>query len=166
VVLDFVLIGLAITLQPVSLTAFLLVLASERGVRKGAAFVFGWLLSLAAVIALTVLATGNKPPEPRTAPSTAVLAVKIAIGTGLLLVALRQRRRMGRPKKTRKTPKWQARIDKMSPWYAVVIAAIVQPWPLAAAATAIVVEAKLSSAATYISLGIWLIGKNCYTLAT
>jgi Sap, sulfolipid-1-addressing protein len=143
VVLDFVLIGLAITFQPVSLTAFLVVLASDRGVRKGAAFVFGWLLSLAAVIALTVLATGNKPPESMTAPSTAVLAVKIAIGTGLLLVALRQRRRVGRPKKPRKTPKWQARIDKMSPWYAVVIAAIVQPWPLVAAATAIVVAKRV-----------------------
>jgi hypothetical protein len=39
------------------------------------------------VIALTVLVTGNKPPEPRTAPSSAVLAVKIAIGAGLLLIA-------------------------------------------------------------------------------
>jgi hypothetical protein len=104
------------------------------------------------VIALTVLATGNNPPKPRTVPSVAVLAVKIAIGTGLLLIALRQRRRMGRPKKPRKIPKWQARIDKMSPWYAVVIAALVQPWPLVAAAAAIVVEANLSSAETYISL--------------
>src|SRR5260370_19430166 len=59
---------------------------------------------------------------------------------------------MGRPKKPRKPPKWQARIDKMSSWYAVVIAALVQPWPLVAAAAAIVVEAKLSSAETYISL--------------
>ncbi len=59
---------------------------------------------------------------------------------------------MGRPKKPRKTPKWQARIDKMSSWHAVVIAALVQPWPLLAAAAAIVVEAKLSSAETYISL--------------
>jgi hypothetical protein len=40
----------------------------------------------------------------------------------------------------------------MSPWYAVVIAAIVQAWPLVAAAAAIVVEAMLSSAATYLSL--------------
>ncbi len=149
-ILDLVLIGLAITLEPLPLTAFLLVLASERGVRKGAAFVFGWFLSLAIVIALTVLATGNNPPGPRTPPSAAVLAVKIAIGAGLLLLALRQRRRMGRPKKPRKIPKWQARIDKMSPWHAVVIAALVQPWPLVAGAAAIVVEAKLSSAETYI----------------
>lgn len=151
-ILDLVLIGLAITLEPLPFTAIFLVLASERGVRKGAAFVFGLFLSLAAVIALTVLATGNQPPEPRTAPSAAVLAVKIAIGAGLLLIALRQRRRIGRPKKPRKPPKWQARIDKMPPWHAVVIAALVQPWPLVAATAAIVVEAKLSSEETYISL--------------
>jgi threonine/homoserine/homoserine lactone efflux protein len=152
VILDLALIGLAITLEPVPLTAFLLVLASERGVRKGAAFVVGWFVSPAIVIALTVLATGNKPPEPRTAPSVAVLAVKITIGAGLLLIALRQHRRMSRPKKPRKPPKWQARIDKMSSWHAAFIAAIVQPWPLVAAAAAIAVEAKLSSAETYISL--------------
>ena len=40
----------------------------------------------------------------------------------------------------------------MSSWYAVVIAALVQPWPLVIAAAAIVAEAKVSSAETYISL--------------
>ena len=103
-IVDLVLTGLAITLEPLPLTAFLLVLASGRDTRKGAAFVFGWLLSLAVVIALTVLATGNKPPKSRTPPSAAVLAIKIAIGAGLLLIALWQRRRMSRPKKPRKPP--------------------------------------------------------------
>jgi hypothetical protein len=128
--LDFVPIGLANTLEPAQLAVFLVVLASERGVRKAGAFIFGWFLSLVIVIALTVLATGNRPPKPSTAPSVAVLAVTIAIGAGLLLIALRQSGRMGRPKKPRKTPKWQARTDKMSSWYAVVIAGLVQPWPL------------------------------------
>ncbi len=36
---------------------------------------------------------------------------------------------MSRPKKPRTTPKWQARIDKMPPLQAVVIAALVQPRP-------------------------------------
>ena len=40
------------------------ILASEGGVRKGAAFIFGWLVSLAAVIAFTVLVTGNNPRSP------------------------------------------------------------------------------------------------------
>ena len=64
--IDLVLIALAITLEPIPLTAFLLVLMSKGGVRKGAAFIFGWLLSLAAVVALTILFTGNNPPKPST----------------------------------------------------------------------------------------------------
>ena len=40
-VLDLALIGLAITLDPLSLTAFIVVLPSQRGVREGTAFVFG-----------------------------------------------------------------------------------------------------------------------------
>jgi hypothetical protein len=47
--LDLALIGLAMTLDPVPLTAFTVVLPSQRG-RKGAAFVFGWLVSLAIVV--------------------------------------------------------------------------------------------------------------------
>ena len=79
-VLSLVLIGLAITLEPIPLTAFILILASKGGVRKGAAFIFGWLVSLVIVIAVTVLVTGNNPPQPNTAPSLAALAAKLAIG--------------------------------------------------------------------------------------
>jgi hypothetical protein len=42
--------------------AFLVVLPSKRGVRKGAAFVFAWLASRVVVVAVTVLAAGNNPP--------------------------------------------------------------------------------------------------------
>ena len=93
-VLNLMLIGLAIALDPLPLTAFMVILPSRRGVRKGAAFVFGWLMSLAIVVTVTVLATGNNPPKPNTAPSLAPLAVKLAIGTFLVWIAIRQRRRM------------------------------------------------------------------------
>ena len=70
-ILNLVLIGVAIALDPLPLTAFLVVLPSKRGVRKGAAWTFGWLVSLAIVVAVTVLATGNNPPKRNTAPSRA-----------------------------------------------------------------------------------------------
>src|SRR5215469_7073398 len=69
VILDLILIGLAIALDPLPLTAFFVVLPSKGGTRKGAAFVFGWLVSLAIVVSVTVLATGNNPPKPNTAPT-------------------------------------------------------------------------------------------------
>ena len=93
-VLDLILIGLAITLEPIPLTAFILVLASKNGTRKGAGFIFGWLLSLAVVVAVTILATGNNPPKSNTAPSLASLAVKIAIGVVLVVIAARRWRRI------------------------------------------------------------------------
>jgi hypothetical protein len=152
VVIDLIIIGLAITLEPIPLTAFILVLASKGGVRKGAAFIFGWLVSLAAVVALTILATGNKPPKPNTGPSLAALAVKILIGVVLVTIAVRQWRRMGKPKKPKKTPKWQTSIDNMSPWFAIALGPLVQPWGLVAAGVAVIVGAKLSSWQSYIGL--------------
>jgi len=152
VILDLLLIGLVITLEPIPLTAFLLILLSKSGTRKGAAFIFGWLLSLAAVVAITVLVTGNKPPQPNTAPSLGALAAKIAIGVALVLIAVRQRRRMGKPRPPKKPPKWQTGLDNMSPWYAMGLAPLTQPWGLVAAGVAVITEAKLTSWESYIAL--------------
>src|SRR6266702_3389882 len=142
------LIGLAVALDPLPLTAFLVVLPSTRGVRKGAAFVFGWLVSLAIVVTVTVLATGNNPPKPATAPSLAALPVRIAV---------RHIRARGRPKPPRKPPKWQAQVDSMSPWFALALAPTLQPWVLIGAGAATVVEAKLSSWESFLALGLYCV---------
>jgi len=151
-VLNLVLIGLAVALAPLPLTAFIVVLPSKHGLRKGAAFVFGWVASLVIVVTVTVLATGNNPPKPNTIPSLASLAVRIAIGTFLVGTAIRQRRRMRGVKKPKKVPKWQEHVDKMSPWFAMALAPALQPWALIAAGAANVMEAKLSDWESYVVL--------------
>ena len=162
-VLDLLLIGLAIALDPLPLTSFVVVLPSKRGVLKGAAFLFGWLVSLAIVVAVTVVATGNNPPKPNTVPSLASLAVKIAIGTLLVWLAIRQRRRMRGPKKPKKPPKWQEHVDNMSPWFALGLAPALQPWTLIAAGAATVMEAKLSSGESFLALiGFCVLGSASY----
>ncbi len=148
-VLDLLLIGLAITLEPFPLTAFILVLSARKGIWKGLAFILGWLACLVAVIATVILATGNNPPRPQTVPSTAALAVKLALGLVLILMAERQRRRMGRP---RKPPAWMARLDQLSLLGAAGLAAFLQPWTLVAAGAATVVEAKLDTVGSYLVL--------------
>jgi hypothetical protein len=151
-VLTLLLIGLVISLEPIPLTAFILILASVNGVRKGAAFIFGWLASLAVVIAVTLLLTGNNPPRSKTAPSLAALAVKILIGAVLLIIALRRWRKLGQPKPPKKTPKWQTGIDKMSVWFAMALGPLTQPWGLVAAGVAVIVEAKLASWLDYLAI--------------
>jgi hypothetical protein len=102
------------------------------------------------VVAVTILATGNNPPKPDTVPSLAGLAVKIALGVVLVWVAVRHYRRMGRPKPPKKPPKWQAHVDTMSPWFALGLAPALQPWTLIAAGAATVMEARLSTAGSYL----------------
>ena len=121
--LTLFLIGLAVALDPLPLTAFLVVLPSQRGTIKGAAYVFGWLVSLAIVVTITVLATGNNPPRPATAPSLAALAVKIVIGAVLVVIAVRHIQARGRAQAgPRSRPSgrrtWTA-CPRGSPW----------PWP-------------------------------------
>jgi threonine/homoserine/homoserine lactone efflux protein len=149
VVLDLLLIGLAITLEPFPLTAFILMLSTEKGTRKGLAFVLGWLACLVVVIAVVIGVTGGNPPKANTAPSTAALVVKLALGVVLIGVAVRQQRRMGRP---RKSPAWMARLDRVSLWAAAGLAAFLQPWALVAAGAATITEAKISSAGSYLAL--------------
>ena len=148
-VLDLVIIGLAITLEPLTLVAFILIVGAQQGIRKGLAFILGWLACLVAVIAVVVLVTGGKPPEPHTAPSTAALVVKALLGAVLIWVGLRQRQRMGRP---RKQPAWMARLDHLSLWAAAGLGVFLQPWTLVAAGAATVVQAKLSTAGDWLAL--------------
>ncbi|WP_279632351.1 GAP family protein [Streptomyces nigra] len=98
-VLDLMLVAPAITLDPLPLMAFVLVVASARGLRIGLAFITGWTACFVVVLVLVLTLTGGSPPEPRSPPSTAALAVKLAIGVAL--VALRRARAPAAPERTR-----------------------------------------------------------------
>jgi threonine/homoserine/homoserine lactone efflux protein len=149
VVLDLLLIGLGIALEPFPLTAFILVLSAEKGIWKGLAFILGWLACLVVVIAAVFLTTGNSPPKPQTVPSTAVLAVKLALGVVLILIALRTKRAEGRP---RKPAVWMTRLDRISLLSVAGLAAFLQPWTLVAVGAATVAQAKLATLASYLVL--------------
>jgi hypothetical protein len=148
-VLDLVLIGLAIAVNPFSVTAFVLVLSTRGGIWNGLAFVLTWLASFVAIIAVVLLMTGGKPPPPKSPPSTVALAAKLAIGVGLVWYGERTRRRRGR---RRKSSGMMSRLDRISPWTAAGLALFLQPWGLVAAGAATVVEADLSHVASYAAL--------------
>jgi len=156
-VTDLLVIGLAITLGPLHNTAFILLLSSKRGVRNGLAFILAWLAMLVVLIAFVVTLTGGKPPKHRSASSTAELALKLAIGVGMVGFAEYRRRKHWHQhgaagKRKRRTPKWQTRLDRVSPWTSAALGVLMQPWGAVVAGAATAVEAHLSSAATWAAL--------------
>jgi hypothetical protein len=71
-------------------------------------------------------------PAPRRPGETegrawSALAVKIVLGVVLVRIAVRHIRARGRPKPSKKPPKWQAHVDSMSPWFALALAPALQP---------------------------------------
>ncbi|WP_405763359.1 GAP family protein [Streptomyces sp. NBC_00045] len=148
-VVDLVVIGTAITLGPLHNSAFILLLASRRGVRKGLAFLLSWLADLVAVIACVVLLTGGTPPVHLSTPSTAAVAAKLAIGVGLVLFGSYRIRQPPRP---HRPPSWTARIDSASLGTAAALAWLLQPWALVAAGAATAVDADLSTVADWLAL--------------
>ncbi len=154
-ILDLFLIGLVITLEPIPLTAMILLLAAERGVLKGLGYVLGWLATLVVIVAVVVVITGGKPLIPKSSPSTAALVIKLALGVILIGIAVAQRgaRRLGTagvPKKPKKQPKWMGYIDRVNPLTAAGLAFLLQPWVLVAAGMTTIVEGKLNTPVEYL----------------
>ena len=148
-VADLVLLGLGIALQPFRVSAFIAILGTKDGTKKGLGFILGWLASLLLVIAVVVLITGGRPVRFHTLPATVVQIAKLALGVALIVMAAVQARTRRRP---RVLTILQARLDTMSPWTAALIAAIVQPWTLVAAAAVTAAQARLSGAADWFAL--------------
>ncbi len=156
--LDLIVIGLAIAFDPLPLIPFILVLTSRRGAAKGAAFIAGWLTCLALITVLTLVVTGGSPPSSGSVPSTAGLAVRLAIGVGLIGFGLYWRSRRGKPpRKEKKPPKWEKGVDNMSIWFAFILAPLLQPWGLMAAGVTSIMQANLASAASLAALIVFVV---------
>ncbi|MFG2944210.1 GAP family protein [Streptomyces adustus] len=148
-VLDLLILGLLIALNPLPVTGFVLVLSAPGGIWNGLAFVLAWLTCFVGIIAVVLVMTGGQPPPPRSPPSEAALAAKLAIGLGLVWYAEHARRRLG----TRQKPSGgMSQVDRINPWSAAGLALLLQPWGCVAAGAATVVAADLSHAAAYASL--------------
>ncbi|MER7513221.1 GAP family protein [Streptomyces lavendulae] len=176
-VLDLLLIGLAVTLFPLPIMAFVLVVSGSRGVRNGLAFIFAWLACLVTVMALVLLLTGGQPPPPRSPPSIGALVATLVIGLGLVVYSEHRRRRSRRtatgagaaapvaaegdagegdaaaPEAASASgSSVTSRMDEATGWSAAGLAVFLQPWGMVGAAAATVVEADLSDAQSFLAL--------------
>ncbi|MFE5731940.1 GAP family protein [Streptomyces sp. NPDC056528] len=164
-VIDLILIGLAVALFPLPLMAFVLVLASSRGARKGVAFILAWLACLVAVTAAVLLLTGGQPPPPRSPPSVAALVATLLIGVGLVVHGERRRRRNRRAAGTPTAPPSGPSATPAMPATsaeepgegatvrsAMILAVLLQPWGMVGAAGTTIVQADLSRGTSFVAL--------------
>jgi len=147
-------IGLVVTVEPIPLTAMILLLAAEGGLLKGLGYLIGWMATLVAIVAVTVAVTGGKPLIPHSNPSTAALSVKLAIGGVLVYIGYRRRGRSASSAsaKPKKEPRWMRSINRVNPLAAAGLAFLLQPWVLVAAGVTNITEAKLSSSLEYFAV--------------
>ncbi|MGW6691564.1 GAP family protein [Streptomyces sp. NPDC054961] len=160
-VIDLLVIGLAVTLFPLPIMAFVLVLSAPRGVWKGLSFILGWLACLVAVIAIVLFLTDGQPVPPRSPPSVAALVATLVIGLGLIVYSEHRRRlrrtRTARDPSARELPtdsgsSLTSRMDEATGWSAATLAVLLQPWGMVGAAAATVVQADLSHGTTFLAL--------------
>jgi hypothetical protein len=153
-----VIIGLCVAFSPLSLIVFFVLLATERGLAKGAAFIAGWMSCLVVIEVSILVLTDGRPPRESSTPGTLLTIGLIIVGLGLLVIARQQfvKYRRGAPV----NPKQAAllrRLDTMSLWSAAAVGVLIQPWPFVAGGAASVAEVDLDSVSAWIWLGVYTV---------
>jgi threonine/homoserine/homoserine lactone efflux protein len=119
VLTDLIPLALVIALSPLSIIPAVLVLHSPRPRPAGLAFLFGWLVTMAALTAVFVEVSGllggfDKPPRWAS-------WLRIVIGVALIVFGLY---RLLNRRRSAHTPKWMRRITETTPLKAGVTAAV------------------------------------------
>src|SRR5215207_743230 len=105
-------LGVGVSLSPVPIIAVVLMLATPRARSNGPAFVLGWILGLAIVGTIVLLASSGADASDDGDPATWVSVLKLVLGVLLLLVGVHGWR--GRPHRCEQEaslPTWLQTID-------------------------------------------------------
>ena len=117
-------LGVGVALSPVPIIAVVLMLGTPRARVNGPAFLLGWVLGLAIVGTIVLVAAGGANATEDAEPATWVEIVKLVLGAALLLVALRQWRGRPRAGETVAMPKWMRTIDRFTAGRSIAIATV------------------------------------------
>ena len=144
-------LAIGIAISPLAIVAVILILTTPRARTNGPMFLGGWLLALAVVGGVALVATDAAESADTSGPRTIVALVKIALGVVLLFLAWRGFRSRPQPGEDAPLPKWMAALDRFTPGRSLAVGALfggVKPKNLilAAAAAAGIAESGLGGA--------------------
>jgi len=141
-------LGLAVAFtSPGSVVTMIVLLSMSAGLRRGIAFIVGWLLALLVLALLMVFVLhGQDFSSKHTTPSRAFSAVELVLG-GVLLVGSWRVYRRPREKKERvaSPPKWLDRVDRTHWLLGVAVGALMLSYTLSLAAVAEILKADVST---------------------
>jgi threonine/homoserine/homoserine lactone efflux protein len=115
-------LAVGVALSPVPIIAVVLMLSTPRARVNGPAFVLGWVVGLAVVGAIVLVAAGGAGANEDAEPATWVDVLEIVLGVLLALVAVRQWRGRPRAGEAAPLPKWMRTIDTFTPGRSLGIA--------------------------------------------
>ena len=107
-------LALGIAISPVPIIAAILMLLSPQAKGVSVGFLLGWVAGIIVAVVIFTLLSGLIPDENPEASKPIAGTIKILLGAGLLVLAIRQWR--SRPKLGEKAalPKWMAAIDTVT----------------------------------------------------
>src|SRR5262245_56526490 len=138
-------LGVAVALtSPGSVVTMIAFLSMSSGVRRGLAFMVGWLLAIGVIDVLTVFVLhGQDFHSTHTSTSRAVSAVEVLLGCLLLFVAARMHRRKRYEPKTQSQPKWLVRVERSHWSLEIVVGAFMLSYALTLTAAAETLKANV-----------------------
>jgi hypothetical protein len=141
-ILSVVILGVSASLSPATLVVFIAVLGTARAKANGAAFLTGWMASVAVVFTAAYV-VGSFPAIQKGLPRTGVLMLEVVLGGFLAILGGRRwRDRSNGPNPTGAAGLrvLADRVNDMGPGTAALLGVLKEPWAITAAAAAIVVH--------------------------
>jgi hypothetical protein len=139
--------GLAVALtSPGSVVTMIVLLSMPAGLRRGIAFIVGWLLAIGVLAVLLVFVLhGQNFGSRRTTPSRAASAAELLLGGLLVIGSWRLFRRPRQAKPPASEPAWLARVERIHWSVGVVVGAVMLSYALSLAAGAEILKANVST---------------------
>lgn len=107
-------VAVGVLISPMPIVAVVLMLLTPRARVNATVFLLGWVLGIAAVGTVVVLLAGAATTDDAGTPTWAAV-VKLVLGVGLLLLAVREWRARPKAGASPPTPAWMRAIDGFAP---------------------------------------------------
>ncbi len=114
-------LALGIAISPIPIIAAILMLLSPKARGTSLGFLTGWLLGIIVAVVLFTILSSVIPQSDSDAPTPVIGIVKIVLGAGLLLLAVRQWRSRPSDGAEPAMPKWMSAIDTMTTGRALML---------------------------------------------